>query len=335
MSAPRDPGFESQIEERLLEALILPDPTADGGAAVLLEAARHLILAPGAKRARPRLVRLFGRAVEAPTAALMDLSVAAELIHSASLLHDDVVDSGTERRGQPAANIVWGNIAAVLSGDLLLSRAIQQLGAHPQPVTATAVSCVADMSKAALLEVRARGRIDISIQHWKNIAMGKTGALFGWCGRGAALLVEDEDAAQRFDQCGQHFGVAFQMADDLKDLTAVGANKTRYADIRNHNPSYPLLWAAHQSTAIQQHIEQAWSNGAVKESKAAAIGAAVLESGAIEQTWTQIRHHLEKAFTALGPYANRPGTTELAQWAAGLWKRFSNEPAPNALQKGP
>ena len=106
------------------------------------------------------------------------------------------------------------------------------------------------------------------------------------------------------------------MADDLKDLTATGTNKTTYADIRNQNPSYPLLYAANQSSAIRERIEHVWENGAVSEAQAAEIGSAVLASDAVPHTWSQIRKHLENAFAALGPYADRPGTTELAHWAS-------------------
>jgi heptaprenyl diphosphate synthase len=326
--------FHANVERRLTDALKVDDASPYEAGAILNEAARHLVLAPGAKRARPRLVQLFGQTADAPQRGLEDIAVAAELIHTASLLHDDVVDDGTERRNQPTVNVKWGNVVAVLSGDLVLSTAIQQLRNHSTEITTTAVDCVAEMSKAALLEVRSRARIDLPIDRWKAIAMGKTGALFGWCGRAAALVGDDPDAAQRFERCGNLFGVAFQMADDIKDLAVGNANKTRFADILNHNPSYPLLYAAQRSGSIRQRIERAWSNGSIDEAIATEIGAAVINSGAVDETWRQVKHHLDQAFESLGPYAERPGMNELAAWATTLWKHFSTKPVPQTITRG-
>src|SRR5687767_6338454 len=113
-------AFLQKIEARLQHVL------QDGGSADLLTtAAAHLCL-NGGKRLRPRLVHWFGAAVDADTRRLADAAAAAELIHCASLLHDDVVDAGTLRRGQPTVNVLWGNTAAVLSGDLVLSLAFAQ-----------------------------------------------------------------------------------------------------------------------------------------------------------------------------------------------------------------
>src|SRR5512144_1649282 len=113
--------FLSEVEQAMDEAL----QTSVGD--TLMDAARHLCMGGGGKRARPMLVRLFGDAVGAPDEHLVDVAVAAELIHSASLLHDDVVDAGMFRRGRPTANARWGNVVAVMSGDLLLSGALLRL----------------------------------------------------------------------------------------------------------------------------------------------------------------------------------------------------------------
>src|SRR5688500_11603790 len=114
--------FLDQVEEGLGSALAEGPATgeaADG--AILREAVRRLCLAPGAKRVRPRLVAHFGEALGVPPAGLVDVAVAAELIHAGSLLHDDVVDHARLRRGRPTANAEWGNLVAVLSGDLCLT----------------------------------------------------------------------------------------------------------------------------------------------------------------------------------------------------------------------
>ncbi len=162
--------FLAAVEERLATAFEGPPNGTEhtAGASVLEEAARHLCLADGAKRTRPRLVQLFARAVEAPADVAVDIAVSAELIHAASLLHDDVIDEGSQRRGQPTANRVWGNLAAVLAGDLILSRAIQRLLRWPRPVSEGALAVVVEMSCAAITEAERRYQAPVAARTWRR-----------------------------------------------------------------------------------------------------------------------------------------------------------------------
>src|SRR3954469_2674338 len=139
--------FLADVEKALDGAL----PHARGD--TLMGSARHLCMGGGAKRARPMLVRLFGDAVGAPAEHLVEVAVAAELIHSASLLHDDVVDAGMFRRGRPTVNARWGNIVSVMSGGLLLPAARGRRKRMAPRVTHEAVATVVDMTRAAIVEV--------------------------------------------------------------------------------------------------------------------------------------------------------------------------------------
>src|SRR5262249_52640390 len=152
-------------------------------------------------------------------------AVCAELIHSASLLHDDVVDAGMYRRGRPTVNARWGNIAAVMTGDILLTTAMAKLVAIDQRITQAALATVAGLTRAAVAEVEARGDLALPLEHLRAIAEGKTGALFAWCGIAAAVLAEDLDAQRRFAAFGRRLGVAFQIADDILDLTGLDQGK--------------------------------------------------------------------------------------------------------------
>lgn len=215
-------GFIARVETLLPQALV--------GGAVLSDAASHLAMARGAKRARPMLVFHAAQVCDVlPGPALVDVATAIELMHSASLIHDDVVDEGEERRGLPTVNHRYGNTVAVLTGDLVLSRALGLL--QPKLVHA-AIAVVEEMTRAAHLEVIGRkGGMDLPM--WREMAEGKSGALFGLCGKLVALLRDDEALAERFDRCGRHLGVAFQIADDLVDEND--------EDARMHNPSFPRL----------------------------------------------------------------------------------------------
>lgn len=320
LGVDRDRGaFLARIEAALEDSLALEGAAAP--ARVLLDGARHLCFGGGAKRVRPLLVRSFGRAAGAPEAALVDLGVAAELIHAASLLHDDVVDGGTVRRGRPTVNAREGNVVAVLAGDLVLSRAMARLRPHPAEIVHRAVQVVAEMSAAALAEVQQRGRADLPLEAWREVAEGKTGRLFGWCGDAAARVAGDPAAGERFAVAGRHLGVAFQLADDLADLLPDGAGaggaKDRFADLRNANPSYPSIVAAQRSPAVRAQIAAAWSAGA-REEELASLGQAVLDAAG-RATYDAVGAEIDRALEALGVAAQQAG--EIIEMARVLWRR--------------
>lgn len=324
--------FLHEVEARIEEALRQQAPDGLERSEVLLEAGRHLATAPGAKRARPRLVHHFGQIVGATDPdSLFPIALAAEFIHGASLLHDDVVDAGTMRRGRPTANARWNNSVAVLGGDVMLCLAIAALGGLPRQVTREAVELVATMSRAAILEVETRGDIDLSLDQWRAIAAGKTGSLFGWCGRAPAYLVEDAEAAARFERCGERLGVAFQLADDLRDLADDDSGKDRFSDIRNRNPSYPVLWAVAQHEPLREDLRALWASEHISREDALAMGLRVLETGAAETTRGAILEHVGQAFDALGAYRERSGGPAVISWAESLSRSYLGETTTTTL----
>jgi heptaprenyl diphosphate synthase len=300
------------IELALAEALG-PERRALAGSP-LLEAARRLCLA-GGKRVRPRLVVGFGRALGAGGAVLLEAAVAAELLHAASLLHDDVIDQGRQRRGQATANVVWGNTVAVLAGDLLVSLALERLRPWPR-LSATAVRVVTAMTEASMLELDARRKVDLTAQAWRLIAAGKTGELFGWCCAAGARWVGDDEAAERLARCGRHLGVAFQLADDLVDL--VSNDKDRFADLRNGNPSYPLVMAAHRSRSVRDRLAALWQMPVADEAALRACGELLLRSRAVEDTRAAIADELAQARAVLGAHGDHPEIAQLLAWAESL-----------------
>lgn len=314
--------YLENVERGIVQALNQQAPDGLETSQILLEGARHLSMAPGAKRARPRLTYSFGQTVGADLSDLVAVGIAGEFIHAASLLHDDVVDDGQTRRGRPTVNARWSNAVAVLGGDVMLCISIQTLAALPRVITNEAVRVVSTMSRAAILEVESRGDIGLSIPQWEAIASGKTGVLFAWCGRSAAHLVEDHDALARFDTCGEHLGLAFQLADDLKDLASTTSGKDRFADVLNRNPSFALLTAAQRSPALKAEIERLWAQPHISAEAAHEVGLRVLDTGAGEATREAIATHAALAFDTLGPYRDRPGGREVIAWAHGLVEAY-------------
>lgn len=310
--------FLGKVEQELDAMLVDGDAGPDVKGDTLMEAARHLCLGSGGKRARPMLVRLFGRAVGITSDDLVDVAVTAEMIHSASLLHDDVVDNGMYRRGRPTVNSRWGNTVAVMSGDLILSTSLLRLSNLDPRLTQTGLSVVAEMTRAAIAEVEARGDLDLPLTRLRYIAEGKTGSLFGWCGVGAATLGGNPEAARRFDSFGRHLGVAFQIADDIRDILGTDPGKPRYADIRSRNLNMPILLAVKRDASLRRKLRDAWAFSAITPERTAEIGAAVMATGAVEQSLTRLKSEIDAALDALGPFAKQPGGDELVGWAHKL-----------------
>lgn len=291
---------------------------------MLRDAARHLSFA-GGKRARPRLVYLFGRAVGASEEDLIDVALAAELIHTASLMHDDVIDEGTIRRGRPTVNAKWNNMVAVLGGDMMLTLAFGRLRNHAHPVTIEAIDLVARMTRASMMEVSALGRLDVGSDVWREIARGKTGALFAWCGWAAAHLAGNKDAEERFSRCGYHLGVAFQMADDLKDVASGDEGKDPFADLRNGNPSFVLYDAIEHAEGWKQKLEEAWQDLPLSQEHASQLGRELLDEGIAARTLVSLEQEIAAAMDALGPYQESEGTSEIISWINAMFYSLCQE----------
>ena len=307
-------GFLEKVEVELLSQLGGANPSPDD---TLLAAARHLVLG-GGKRARPLLVRIFGNTLGVEESKLVIPGVAAELIHGASLLHDDVVDAGMFRRGKPTVNARWGNIVAVMSGDLLLSGSLLKLSLTDARLAQTALATVSEMTRAAIDEVQARANLDLTVEALKKIGEGKTGSLFGWCGVAAATLANNDDAARRFDAFGRRIGVAFQMADDIRDITGTDEGKPQYADLSSRTLSLPTILAVKRDPKLKKRISDAWAFTALTPEKVRELGTAVLVTGALDEAIELMNAEIAAAVDALGPYAAHESGANLVMWARAL-----------------
>ncbi|MFO0599032.1 MAG: polyprenyl synthetase family protein [Myxococcaceae bacterium] len=303
--------FLGHVETQLLQQLGGEQPRPED---TLVAAARHLCLKAG-KRARPMLVKIFGDTLGVPETKLVEPAVAAELIHASSLLHDDVVDNGMWRRGRPTVNARWGNIVAVMGGDLLLSGALLKLSKFDPRVAEAALSVVAEMTRAAIDEVQARGNLDLTLPQLKAIGEGKTGSLFGFCGVAAALVAGDLDAVKRFDAFGRRIGIAFQMADDIRDISGTDEGKPQYADLQSRTPNLPVLLAVQRDQYVKKKIADAWGWSALTQDKVRELGTAVLVTGALDDATVMMNQEIDAAVEALGPYAKRESGANLVMWA--------------------
>ena len=185
---------------------------ATNAAADLLEA--------GGKRVRPMTVLLSAACFGAATGRVRDLAVVAELVHLATLLHDDVIDDGQERRGCPAPRRVWGNAVSVLAGDLLLTHALERTALAGLPaVLADLFVTLRRLVDGEIVQLRGRANLDVREEVYFRIVRDKTASLFQWAARaGARAAGAPDDAVAALGDFGVHLGVAFQLLDDVLEI---------------------------------------------------------------------------------------------------------------------
>ncbi|MCS6996945.1 MAG: polyprenyl synthetase family protein [Casimicrobiaceae bacterium] len=219
----------------------------------LVNTIAHYIANAGGKRIRPILVFLGCEVFEgsASSPAAVQLAAIVELIHTATLLHDDVVDQSDLRRGRPTANAEFGNPASVLVGDFLYSRAFQLMVALGKPevleVLANATNRIAE---GEVMQLMALGRLDLSVAEYLRVIEAKTAKLFEAAGALGAIAAGAEPAlVQKMADYARHLGVAFQIADDVLDYRghAQRLGKRLGDDLAEGKLTLPIIMAFERS----------------------------------------------------------------------------------------
>ncbi|MSQ69046.1 MAG: octaprenyl diphosphate synthase [Gammaproteobacteria bacterium] len=253
----------------------------------LINQVSHYVIASGGKRLRPVLVLLSACAMGYAGRRHIDLAVIVELIHTATLLHDDVVDSSRLRRGQKTANIVWGNEASVLVGDFLYSRAFQMMVDIGEmkvlKILADATNTIAEGEVMQLVNCRDPATTEA---RYLDTIRFKTAKLFEAATRLGAVIAVSEVADEKALACyGRHLGTAFQLVDDALDYsaTATDIGKNIGDDLAEGKPTLPLLYAMWQGSSAQAaFIRRAIEDGGLEQIEQ--ISAAIESTGAITYT---------------------------------------------------
>ncbi len=203
-----------QINFRLDENLSVPE----------IESGLNRVLLNDGKRVRPYLCLLFGRILGVPDDELIPYARAAEWVHAATLVHDDVVDDSKLRRGKPSFAARFGNSRAVLAGDLLLSRVMVDLSSLGSiPAISSLSNVIQDIVRGEWLQLEGRGVVDVPKDHIDTVARLKTGRLIGWaCSAPAIISNASTSLTEACDQIGQLFGFGFQLIDDSLDFQKNG-----------------------------------------------------------------------------------------------------------------
>lgn len=225
----------------------------------LIQTIAQYLINSGGKRLRPILVLLSTRAVgSTEPGEAQELAVVLEFIHSATLLHDDVIDHSTQRRGRQTANAIWDNTAAVLVGDFLYSRAFQILARRSNvPVMKVLANATNRLAEAEVLQLSFTNNPDISEQNYFDVIDGKTAQLYAAAAQVGAIVatseLEKQEALRNF---GWHLGMAFQIIDDVLDYSAKEdkLGKNLGDDLSEGKTTLPLIYALKNASFAQQKI---------------------------------------------------------------------------------
>jgi len=268
----------------------------------LVEKIGHYIVESGGKRLRPLLVLLAANAADYRGDKHIPLAAIIEFIHTATLLHDDVVDNSDLRRGKDTANAKWGNAPSVLVGDFLYSRAFQvlvEIGSMPiMEVISNATNVIAEGEVLQLLNTK---NPDTTEEAYMQVILGKTAMLFEAATEAGAILAEaSKEEQEGLRLYGLHLGTAFQLIDDVMDYlsTAEEMGKNVGDDLAEGKATLPLIHAMRAGNEEQRKlVRQAIRKGGLDDLQP--IMDIVKETGAIEYTQEKAQGEADKAIAAL------------------------------------
>ena len=304
-------SVDAVIRARLKSAVPLVDQVAE-----------HII-SGGGKRLRPLLVVLAARACGHEGSAHIEAAAFIEFIHTATLLHDDVVDGSSLRRGRHTANEVFGNSASVLVGDFVYSRAFQMMAAlASQPVMEIMAQATNVIAEGEVLQLMNAHDPDTTEQRYLEVIYRKTAKLFEAGAEVAAVLAgRAAPVREALAAFGRHLGTAYQLVDDVLDYRSNPKERGKNLgdDLAEGKPTLPLIHALRHGTDAQRvEIRQAISQGGVRHLEG--VVAAIEATGGIEYAARLAHQESEQALaclSALPDSSYKRGLAALARFAVG------------------
>jgi octaprenyl-diphosphate synthase len=272
---------------------------------MLINQISEYIIGAGGKRLRPALLLLVAGALGDRSSYRHDLAAVVEFIHTATLLHDDVVDESDLRRGRQTANALFGNAASVLVGDYLYSRSFEMMvGVGKMRVMEILSEATKIISEGEVLQLLNMHDADVDVSRYMQVIRYKTAKLFEAAAQlGAVLSGSDavtEEAAAEF---GRRIGTAFQLMDDWLDYagTAEAMGKNAGDDLREGKPTLPLIWLIEHGTAAEAALarEAIEQGGTTRFDE---IFAAITSSGALDHTLECARAEAQAAADAISSF---------------------------------
>jgi octaprenyl-diphosphate synthase len=289
---------------------------------LITEAVRRM-LAAGGKRLRPRFALLAAEAVGGRAEDHLRLAAFMELIHVATLIHDDVVDGAETRRGVNATAVDFGNRISVLAGDYLFAWIFKNVTAdYPNPIPQILSSTLADITDGEVLQLRALGDLRTSLATYAEVAERKTASLFAASAECGALAAGGSPfAVKALRDFGTAYGIAFQMRDDLLDLTADEATlgKPVGNDLRERKMTVPLILALEDGDrGFRSDVERFFESTRESAGDVAAVVAGIEARGGLTKTAALLAGYVERAKQVLAPLGTAPARAELTALADAL-----------------
>jgi len=290
--------------------------------ALIPELAGHLI-AGGGKRMRPMLTLACAALLGYPGTRHHKLAAAVEFIHTATLLHDDVVDGSGLRRGKRTANLIWGNPASVLVGDFLFSRAFELMVEDGSLRVLKILShASAVIAEGEVDQLTAQRRIETDEDHYLDIISAKTAALFAAACRVSPVVAEaSEEAEHALEAYGRNLGIAFQLSDDVIDYASDAATMGKGVgdDFRDGKMTLPVILAYARGSENDRDFWRAAIGGSQASDEHLARAIRLLrESDALDDTIERARQYARRAIDALAMFPAskaKSALTEAAEFA--------------------
>ncbi len=285
---------------------------------VLIDQLAHYIIDSGGKRLRPVAVLLAARACGYTGASHIVAAAIVEFIHTATLLHDDVVDESSLRRGRETANAIWGNQASVLVGDFLYSRAFQMMvGIGRMRIMEILADTTNTIAEGEVLQLLNCHDPDTTEERYMAVIHCKTAKLFEAAAQlGAVLAGQPPDKEQAMARYGIHLGTAFQLIDDVLDYSAssVELGKNIGDDLAEGKPTLPLIYALRQGMPDEVRIiREAITHGGLEQIEV--VTRAIESTGALDYTYRLAIEEADRAVAHLAVLQDSPAKDALIDLA--------------------
>ena len=328
LEAP-DPTLESEVRTHLDQVEEALEKSVQIEASGMLSETSSYLIAAGGKRFRAMLVLLAGYFGEPADPRLVPGSVSIELVHLATLYHDDVIDEADARRGAPSANVRWDNTVAILTGDYLFARASEistDLGTDVCRLLARTIAVLCD---GQIREVSSSAKVEQAISNYLEIIRRKTASLIATsCRLGGMLSDADPEHVDVLEQFGDALGMAYQLSDDIMDITSsqMELGKEPGQDLREGVYTLPVLHAlAHD--AHREEFARILSNGSPDGEMLDRVLEIVRSSGSVDAAREAVTEEVRRATRLAERLPDGPARHALIQLAKFLAVRCGAEPA--------
>jgi geranylgeranyl pyrophosphate synthase len=287
---------------------------ATSGLDILNSASMHALSSPG-KRLRTAITLLSGKLKTYRFDKLLPLSVAYEMVHLATLIHDDIVDEAQTRRGNPTVNALWGDKIAILLGDYYFAKTAGLIAdIEDTRIDHLFSDTVATVCEGTIMEMMTAGRIDLTVQSYYEKIKHKTACLIAACSKGGAILSgASEEEIELLNDYGMHLGMAFQIVDDILDYTEDQSTIGKPAgnDLRQGMVTLPLIYALQGSEKQErfqqvQHLLSATGTTEQNEAEIQEVVDWVVKSEGIKSALMDAYTHGNKAREALYHFPASP-----------------------------